>query len=141
MNNDLINSILEFMPLMHRKLFREFKHNRVRGHSNRILFSVMHDDGETMSHYCNILSMPKPNFTKSSNRLIEEGLLIRKTDDNDRRKIRIFITEEGKSVIRNIRDEMKSTLSNKLELLSKDDIDKLEENFESIEKILNKLKD
>lgn len=139
MSNQIGKSIINFMQVMHKEVFSGFKGNKVENISNKILYTIMNDDGKPMNHYCNLLSISKPNFTKASNKLIEENLLIRKYDDNDRRIIRLFITDIGKNNVVNKRIEMEEKLSNKFESLSNEDILELIKSFESIEKILNKL--
>ena len=94
-----------------------------------------------MKHYCEKLLISKPNFTKASNRLIENGLLKRLTDDKDRRIIKLSITQEGKEVISANRELMVSILDKKLELLDDDDIETLSESFKTIEAIFRKLED
>lgn len=136
---NLIKYILDIYPMVHRRLFKELREHKIQGQHNKILFTIMKDDGQQMNHYCEKLLISKPNFTKAAKRLIANGYVERVNDENDRRVIKLFITEEGRKSITSNRKVMKAVLQNKFELLSDEDIETLINSFKTIESIFDKL--
>lgn len=140
MNRDkLLDYILSFMPLLHKKLFKEHHGYKMSRHQMGILFSIKKENGKPMKHYCEKLMISKPNLSTVVNKLIEEDLLERKTDKKDRRIINLYITDAGEKLLTTQMDIVKKDMLNKLEVLSDDDIEKLIKNFEEMKSIFSKL--
>lgn len=135
----LIEYILNFMPLLHKKLFKEFHGYEVSRQQMGLLFTIKKENGRPMKYYCKKMMISKPNLTTVSNKLIEEGLLERKTDENDRRIINLFITEKGEEFIITHRKIVKKDMLKRIDVLSDEDIEKLNRNFEEMKDILSKL--
>ncbi|GMQ64243.1 MarR family winged helix-turn-helix transcriptional regulator [Vallitalea maricola] len=134
----LIQCILKFFPLINKKLFKDIKYKNSL-HQMRLIGMVEHENGKPMKYFCERLMIPKSNLTKVANRLIEEGLIERKTDEKDRRIINLYITEKGKDTLDKHKKVMKENIRIKLEKLDDEDIQKLISNFEEMEAILDKL--
>ncbi|GMQ58503.1 MarR family transcriptional regulator [Vallitalea sediminicola] len=134
----LIQCILKFFPLINKKLFKDIKYKNSI-HQMRLIGMVEHENGKPMKYFCEKLMIPKSNLTKVANRLIEEGLIERKTDEKDRRIINLYITEKGKEAVEKHKKVMKENLKIKLEKLDDEDIQKLIASFEEMETILDKL--
>lgn len=140
MNRDkLLDYILNFMPLLHKKMFRKNHGYKMSKHQMGILFRIKNENGKPMKYYCEKLMISKPNLTTVVNKLIEEGLLERKTDENDRRIINLYITDAGEKFIETQMDIVKKDMLKKLEVLNDEDIDKLIKNFEEMKSIFSKL--
>lgn len=135
----VIITMLDFFPMLHRKIFKELREKKVGNHDFKILHTILCNDCKPMNYYCEKLLISKPNFTKASNRLIENKLLTREKNENDRRVIKLCITEEGKEVIIKIRKEMVNVLKERLSPLSEVDLELLLTSFNTIENIFNKL--
>lgn len=134
----LIELIFRFNPLIRKKLFKDIRYkNSV--HQMHLMWMIDHHNGNPMKFFGEKLMISKPNLTKVVNRLIEEGLIERKTDEKDRRIINLYITEKGKSFIEQHKEAVKASLRKKLDVLSDEDIGKLIKNFEEVESILGKL--
>lgn len=135
----LVEYILNFMPLLHKKLFREFRGYEMSRQQMGLLFNIKKENGRPMKYYCEKMMISKPNLTTVSNKLIEEGLLERKTDENDRRIINLFITEKGEEFIISHRKIVKKDMLKRIDVLSNEDVKKLNRNFEEMKDILSKL--
>ena len=86
------------------------------------------------------LFIAKQNMTTLTNKLIQDGLLERQNDMNDRRVINIAITRKGVDVLMSGKQMQKEILRNNLSKLNEEDMDILSKSLEVIIKILNKVK-
>ncbi len=68
------------------------------------------DHPATMKEVADFLHISKGSLTVSSNRLIKKGYLIKETDDKDRRRKYLILTESGKNVC-NIHDQWHKQLT------------------------------
>ena len=59
-------------------------------------------DGLTQGNLSSRVGMTAPTTVVAIRRMVQDGLVIRKQDDRDRRKIRIYLTKKG----RRFRDEL-----------------------------------
>lgn len=134
----LIENILRIMPLINRKLFKDFRHKNSI-HQMQLVFLIYKNDGKPMKYFCDKLMIPKSHLSKIVNRLIKDELIERKTNEKDRRIINLFITEKGEEYLKEHKKIVQSNVKKKLEKLEDDDIIKLSKNLEEIESILNKL--
>jgi len=62
----------------------------------RIMYAVFSNDGVTQSELAQILKIRPQSLTRVLVQLEEQGLIIRKREEQDRRNISVYITEEGK---------------------------------------------
>lgn len=134
----LVKQIFSFMPMIHRKFFRGM-HMKKSMYKLQLLGAIFNKNGMPMKYYGELLFISKPNLTKMVNRLIEDAYVERKHDENDRRVIKIFITEEGKAFIEEHKRVMRNKMLERLEGLSDEEITALSHHFEEVEKILDKL--
>lgn len=135
----LIDYILNFMPLIHKKIIKRSHGCKMSRQQMWLLFTIKNHNGKPMKYYCEKLMISKPNLTTVSNKLIEEGLLERKTDNNDRRIINLYITEKGIEFLDEHMKTVKEDMSKRLEVLNDEDVKTLNKNFQEIKSIFSKL--
>jgi len=80
-----------------------------------ILFTLQHNDGQTMTELSRAMAVENPTLTGLIDRLERSSFVMRKASPEDRRSFRIYITPEGirecekvKPIIRRINDELKT---------------------------------
>lgn len=134
----LIENIFKVMPLFNKKLFKDFRHNKSI-HQMQLVFCIYENNGKPMKYFCDKLMIPKSHLSKIVNRLIEDELIERKIDENDRRVINLYITKKGEEKLKEHHKVVKSNVKAKLEKLDNNDIKILSKNLEEIEIILKKL--
>jgi DNA-binding MarR family transcriptional regulator len=78
-------------------------------------------------------------MTVLANKLIKESLLKRQTDKNDRRVIHLLITPKGEEFLESHQRNLKKSIIKRLEILEDEDIQKLNDSFEKIQKVFSKL--
>jgi len=74
-----------------------------------LLMRLLDSDGQTQSELLAAVGLDHSTVSKSLRRMQERGLLARGPDQNDRRAVRVWLTEEGRAM-RGPLDEMWSAL-------------------------------
>ena len=86
-------------------------HNRMRKNSEdlgfktgyrQILRFLVHEDGVTQVDIARNSHFTAPTVSVTLKKMEEEGLIRRKTDKNDTRRSRVFITEKGRELERKL---------------------------------------
>ncbi len=93
-----------------------------------------------MSELAQEMHISKQQLTPLVYKLINNGLLIRKTDENDRRIVRIEITETGRSKVEEILPEIRMALIEKLKTIPKAELDELGQMLKRIHEIIKNVK-
>lgn len=139
--NQTIEYLLNYMPLFHKKIFRQVHFNKPPRQHLQLLLHIKKDSGKPMHYYGQKLLISKPNMTTLADKLIKEGLLKRQTDVNDRRIINLMITPKGENFLEFHKSNLKKLIIKRLEVLKDKDMQKLNDSFEEIQNIFSKLDD
>lgn len=135
----LAENLLAVIPLMHKKLMKDFSTIGIPKQQLWLLFHINNEDGKLMSYYSEKMMIPKSNLTLIANKLIEEGLIEREFNKNDRRIIILRITEQGRKYLAEHRDKVKQNMIIKLDLFDEADIKKLNKLMEETREIFDKI--
>jgi DNA-binding MarR family transcriptional regulator len=65
-----------------------------------VLSVTMHNPGVTSRQICGAIGILSPNLVRIIQSLDERGLISRKTDENDKRAIGLYLTAAGKKLMR-----------------------------------------
>jgi DNA-binding MarR family transcriptional regulator len=84
------------------------------------------------------LCRSKPNMTALLDKMIEEGLVSRSNDKDDRRIIKISITKRARNLLREKKNQMKQILKTSLKNLERKDLDRLRRALEEVSSIFSK---
>lgn len=139
--NQTIEYLLSYMPLFHKKIFRQVYFNKPPRQHLQLLLHIKKDSGKPMRHYGQKLLISKPNMTTLADKLIKEGLLKRETDEKDRRIINLMITPKGEKFLEFHKSNLKKLIIKRLEVLKDKDMQKLNDSFKEIQIIFSKLDD
>ncbi len=71
-----------------------------------------------MSDIGQVLSLDLSTLTRITDRLVEKGLILRKPDLQDRRVVRVCLTQKGKEVVKTLEKERTQILENSLKNLT-----------------------
>lgn len=116
---------------------------RVRfGHIHMHALSLIAKRGScTMRELAAELMVSKQQLTRLVDRMVESGLVLRKPDDNDRRLIRIELSDKGRCVFKEMGAGLKNNFREKLSQIPDSELDELEEMLPRIHNILRKAND
>jgi len=85
-------------------LFREFKakNHNITTEQWSVLAKLHHEDGIYQKQIADSLIKDKPTTTRILDLLEKKNLIIRIADDKDRRRFRIYLTQDGKNTVREL---------------------------------------
>lgn len=123
MNNEFVKSILKDLEInfsqQHYTILKLLKENKQ-------LY---------VTEIVDILSITKPQMTSLIDKLIQMGYLNRTNDINDRRKIYISLTENGKAITAKINTAIDKQMDSYLTQLTQNEIDVLENGLLILKKL------
>ena len=94
----LIENMMTFFPLLHKKMVKRWPLSSISKLQFELLFSIIKHDGMPMSYYSEKMLISRPNLTGLSDKLIEEGLVERLQDPDDRRIIILKATKKRQGI-------------------------------------------
>ena len=136
------NNIILLFPIYHKNLIKSQEQCSLITPFNpkfRILGMLMFYGTMPMSTISKKLCVTKPSITAIINKLVEEKMVDRHYEKEDRRIIKISLTEKGKHYLLKSRDETKETIKKNLSTLSVSDFNKLFKASEDMIQILSKI--
>lgn len=68
----------------------------------RILGMLRNGEGLTMSEISAVMSVPPPTLTRLVDKLVDSGLVLRRVDPMDRRRVLVYLTSRGKAKVRKL---------------------------------------
>jgi len=85
-------------------LFREFKANNfnITPEQWAVMSYLNNEDGLYQKQIADFLYKDKPTITRILDLLEKRNLIIRLSDDKDRRKFKIYLTQDGKDTVRQL---------------------------------------
>lgn len=115
-------------------IFREFKAKNFNiTHEQWAVMSYLKkEDGLYQRQIADFLSKDKPTVTRILDILEKRNLIIRISDEKDRRKFKIYLTQDGKDTVAHL-----LPIDNAVQLKIKENVSK--EEIETLKDILNKI--
>jgi len=136
------NNIILLFPIYHKNLIKSEGQCSLITPFNpkfRILGMLMFYGTVPMSTISKKLCVTKPGITALIDKLVEEKMVSRQYEKNDRRIIKISLTKKGKEYLLKSRNETKETIKKNLSTLSEKDFNKLFKASEEMIQILSKM--
>ncbi len=94
----LISQLSQVQNRIFEKLLKNYGIDDFNGPQGRILFILWQNDGVTISELGQKTSLSKSTLTSMLDRMDMQGHILRNYDSNDRRQIRISLTEKAKAL-------------------------------------------
>ncbi len=136
---NVAGDFLALLAYMRDKFIRPFE-QKTRSRLSHVQFfavSLLHLKGSlSMSELAHEMQISKQQLSPLVYRLINQGLLVRKPDENDRRIVRMEVTEQGRKMVEELFEEIKLDLVAKLRTLPGMELDELEQMLKRIQEIL-----
>jgi len=93
----------------------------------------------TMTELGTMLHRSKPNMTAIINDLTDKGMVMRNSDKDDRRIVKISITEKGRKFLARKKQDVKTSIQKNIAQLGREDIKRLESALDEVNRIITKL--
>ena len=138
----IADSFLLFFPLFYRKFLRVASwKNRVNPINTQfqVLAIVLHSGDLQTSEIGRRLGISSPNMTPLIDRLIEKGYAERLSGSQDRRVIKIAITEKGRRFVAGRRRLMRNEIKKNLSTLSIEDVSTLSGAIETFRQVIGRV--
>lgn len=123
--NACARELLEVMPLVMqdlRQTMRSHSAPDLRVPELRSLAFLRHAPGSNLTDLAEYIGVSLPSMSKLVDALAYRGLVERKPDPSDRRRVRLSLTEEGASVLSKAREAVKAKFAMRLARLPAADI-------------------
>lgn len=102
----LINDASKFF---HDRMRREMEKLGIRDGYRQLLFHLSWEDGVTQLDLVRLSRLKAPTISVTLKKMEDEGYVVRQTDANDLRQVRVYITEKGRTVNEEIRKRIHET--------------------------------
>ena len=141
LNDQFVSDLLTTVSLFH-KLMRQGWRRKKGGYSSFLHYHVLgvlgHFGVLPVSEIGKRLHISKPNMTPLIDRLVEDGMVVRKPDAQDRRVIKIAITPKGRALMSAGRNRMKGTMEKVFNEFTEDELSRLSGALETLKILLLK---
>jgi DNA-binding MarR family transcriptional regulator len=142
MIQELSMDMMSLMPIFHDKLLKPSEMLLMDEMSRMQFFTlgILKDEGVmTMTELAHKMSMPKQQLTKIINHLFEIGLVERIHDKTDRRVIKVAITKQTQTYMRQCMVKLSVFLEENISKLDEEDINDLQKAAATFYRLLPKL--
>lgn len=120
-------------------VWREIYEKEFPGSQSHILFLLERNGSTKMSKLAELLYLTPGAVTTAADKLILNEYIARTRDENDRRVIRLEITDKGKEALRDLQEKGREAMSAVFSHLSDEDLDyfisKLDQASQNIERV------
>ena len=139
--NDLSENLYILLLSLNRHIFNPHtltkKFNVPHSHI-KVLFYLIHHGPTSISKMAKELCISKPNMTPVIDKLVEDGLVTRDYDPNDRRVILIQSTDKALDFLKEGKEYIKEDIREKLSTLYNNDINIISNSLDDLLAIINK---
>ena len=119
-----------------RHLRRETEQLGVTSHQATLLWLVKSRPGLSLRELAHAEGISAPSLSAHVDRLETLGLIRRVRSTDDRRRVGLELTPEGRATLRRVRARRTTWLANRLDRLSDDDRDRLEDALPALRALL-----
>lgn len=140
--NEIAEKLTDLMPNFFSKLIKPINRQAknfmspIQMHAMEAIYSL---NKCTMTELSNELKISKQQTTPIVDKLIKAGFVIREHDDIDRRTVNITLTPSGEGVMMDFKEEIFSTMKEKIKNLDDDDLICLENALNDFFKVIHKI--
>lgn len=140
--NKLSDELYNLLLILHKKVINPdetMKNFSMPPSHFKVILYLKRKGTSSVSDIGKSLTISRPNMTPIIDKLISDGMVHRYNDTNDRRIIRVELTDKAHEFVKEQEDTMKKILTNKISTLNPNDLESLKYNVEEIINILMKI--
>ena len=134
----LIDYLLGCLPLFNVEIMNSKELREKLPRNYMIILNSKYYENQPISVMADKLEISRSHMTGHIDQLVEEGLLRKVPDENDRRIIRVVTTPDGRRVRDEYREIFETHIKEKLSLLSPDELEDLYNSMKTIKKVVFK---
>jgi DNA-binding MarR family transcriptional regulator len=130
--------VLDTIPLVMRTIRAEFRSQRSNDLSVpqfRALAYINSNDGSSLSSLANHIGLTLPSMSKLVDGLVSRNLVAREEYLEDRRRICLRITPQGKSELEAVHDHTEAFLADKISGLTQEDLAKITQSLQILKNL------
>lgn len=124
---DLLIGLSDLIRRFYNVYEKELKNLKIKTNHASILHFVADHEGLTQHEIAKVSAMQRSSISLIISEMANEGLLVREKDEKDKRLARIYLTQEGKEIAKEIKsyfdqycaDHLKNFTSEEVELFFK----------------------
>jgi len=147
MKNELLEEIstnlVSVIPSLHKQVFKSFPMDRLplnlARSSTEVLLMLDEMRSTTVRELCKQMQISGPNMTPLIDKLVQNKLVNRKPDEEDRRVIQIEITPEGDLYCAKMREILMDVIKEKFASLHDEDLIELKKALVTLSSVLMKM--
>ncbi len=125
---------------IHQHLRHYYEGPRVTMPQMRVLHMAS-QDAPTLSDVADALRVTRPTATRLVDGLVQRGWLTREIDPQDRRRIRLRTTPEGRRILAHVQEAVHASVSERLARLAPADLEALFRGLQALEQVLREQAD
>lgn len=140
--SELVEQTLSILPHMSKKLFGpvHILHDSALHHTHFHILHIVEDAGSIRTtEIAKKIAVRKSNLTPLLNKLFEYSYINRTPDPDDKRAIRIELTEHGKAFLADKKEIIEADVEEKLASLTAEDREKLSRAVADLHDVMAKL--
>jgi DNA-binding MarR family transcriptional regulator len=141
-------NMIQLLPLLQDKLFKPALKNasnlKKQSDLTHLQFHILEElfhtkTGISMTQLAKSINVSKQQLTPLVNKLEEKDYVIKMQDVNDRRYVKLMLTEKGKNIVSKRWEDIHCLIFNRISHLSEDELIDLDYAINKILRIINKL--
>lgn len=132
--------LLEVMPMVMQDLRRSLRSHStpdLRFPELRSLVFLRHNPGSNLTDLAEYIGVSLPSMSKLVDSMTYRGLIDRQPDAEDRRRVRLGLTEDGRATLDTALEAVKASFVSKLTLLERGDIDLIHRGLQHLHRLFD----
>lgn len=122
--DQILENLLYVLPTLHKKILR-MDLGGVTGTLTRLHFAIMgilSENSTKVTELAKTLSITMPQMTFLVEQLVKNGLVERHPDANDRRVIKLVLSEQGRKQLEEMKQKVRENIKTRLVDLTNEDL-------------------
>lgn len=136
---DVVDSMQVLPALMHQLMGRFEPETDLNPTETQALMMLAMHDGEPMSACSRQIGVQKGSFTAVADKLEAKGLVERRSDETDRRKVTLALTTQGREQASRMREVFETHMAKRLSGLSAGQLDRLHQALTTLGELAKEL--
>jgi len=135
--DELARRILDIIPLVMRAMGAKIRQEATAGFqvSHYRVLKLLRQQPRTLSELAMCQAVALPTMSRTVSVLVERGWVTRAEDPQDRRRVRLRITDEGWAILEQLRTRVQAHLTARLATLTAEEREQVLAGLEALEKV------